>query len=257
MSNEEEFRGASVLITGASGGVGAEAVHYFHGRGANVTAVDVNRKALDRVEMELKPSGVESLFLPTDVTVEAEVQELFERVLASFGKIDVVLNVAGVLGPITPTESYPLDAFEHVLRVNVLGPFLTMKIALPHMKAAQTGAIVNVSSVSGVYGVANEIGYGASKAAVVQMTKNAAKEYGAHGVRVNAIAPGWIDTPMKTQLTEGWTAQGRSLASVDFGPAGRAASTLEIVDALAYLASSRASYINGSLLAVDGGMSTR
>ncbi|MET4638894.1 SDR family oxidoreductase [Mycetocola sp. 2940] len=248
-----EFAGSNVLITGASGGLGAAAARYFSAAGANLALADLRRDGLNATTSELEGPGRTESFT-VDVSDPASVSTLVESALRALGSVDVLLNIAGILGPIATTEEYPADAFEKVLRVNAFGTYLVTKAVLPAMRENGGGAIVNVSSVSAVRGVANEIGYGASKAAVTQITRNVALEYAAHRVRINAVAPGWIDTDMMSELSAARSGTDTRDNVARYGVSGRAAQPSEIVEAMAFLASPRASYINGTILTVDGGM---
>lgn len=249
------IKGRNVLITGAAGGLGAETARIFAKAGARLTLVDLGQSALDRL-VETLPDAAMHVAVATDVSDEAQVTNVVNAMVARGGSVDILLNIAGIIGPIGRIEDYPLEDFQTVLRVNVLGTFVPMKCVLKLMREQKRGAIVNISSISAVRGVKSEIGYGASKAAVSQMTKNAAVENAGSGVRINAVAPGWIATPMMQAVMDGRDSAAEKVAT-DFGPPGRPSRPAEIAEAILFLASDRASYVNGEILVVDGGTSTR
>ncbi len=255
ISAASELHGKNIMITGAAGGLGAETARLFAEVGGRLTLIDLDRSSLERLIATLPNPSLHTA-VTADIANEAAVGDIVNAMINRVGSVDVLLNIAGIIGPIERLEDYPLEAFETVLRTNVIGTFVTMKSVMKVMQAQGKGAIVNVSSISAVRGVKCEIGYGASKSAVSQMTKNAAVENGANGVRVNAVAPGWIATPMMEAVMEGRATTSQVIVT-DYGPQGRPSQPSEIAQAILFLASDRSSYVNGEVLVVDGGMSTR
>ena len=173
-----------------------------------------------------------------------------------YGRIDVLVNTAGIPGPSARTEDYGYATFRKVYEINVFGTYLTMMNALPIMQAQKSGNIVNFGSVSGMFGYPYEIAYGSSKWAVIGMTKNAANENGGNGVRVNSVSPGWCDTNMMHTVWDSYKDVGIADSSdnITLGPMGRPGTPSELADAVLFVASDEARFINGSNILVDGGM---
>ena len=177
-------------------------------------------------------------------------------IVKHFGRIDVLINAAGIPGPSARVEDYSFSDAKKVLSVNLFGTFLMMHTVLPVMQAQKHGAILNFGSVSGVVGYPFESAYGASKAAIIHLTKNAASENGGNGVRINAISPGWVKTNMMATILDSYKNVGFDNAdeNVTLGPMGRPGTPEEIANVAAFLCSEEASYANGSNFLVDGGM---
>ena len=249
------FTDRVILVTGAAGGLGSAIVKKFTDEGAKAAMLDRNDEVLEKAVAKLGLRADQVFCLAADITSEDSVKAAVQKVKEHFGHIDVLANVAGVPGPSARTEDYSFDDVKKVYSVNVFGTFLMMKYTLPVMQAQKKGVILNTASVSGMFGYPYEIGYGSSKFAVIGMTKNAANENGGNGVRVNSVAPGWIKTNMMTTILDSYKDVGESSDSnVTLGPLGRAANPEEIANAFAFLASDEASYVNGTNLLVDGGM---
>ena len=239
--------GRVALITGGARGQGAAEAALFAGEGANVVITDV----LD-AQGEQTAAACRGLFLHHDVTDEGRWQEIVDAVLARYGRLDVLINNAGIFrtGGLATTT---LATFRQVIEINQVGVFLGMKAVAPVMMAQQAGAIVNISSVAGLTGAGGgAIAYAASKWAVRGMTKSAASELGRHGIRVNSIHPGYIDTPM-LQEVPGVDA-GRMDRLVARVPLGRVAEPGEVAKLALFLASDDSSYSSGSEFIIDGGM---
>ena len=255
------FAGKSVLITGGGQGIGRATALAFARQGATVTIGNRNETAGHRVVDEVKALGGEATFVQTDVTDEAAVRHLTHEAQQVTGKIDVAFNNAGVMHPALPTDELVDEDFRTVMDVNVRGVWLGMKYQIPVMLEQGGGAIINTASVLGLTAVPNNAAYVASKHAVLGLTKVAALEYGAKGIRVNAISPALTNTNMAHEgLLKGDGEQAREAArraAMAAHPIGRFAEPEEMASAVLWLASSGSSFYLGQSLTVDGGWSAR
>ena len=241
------------VITGATGGIGACMVKKFYENDYDVVMLDIKEEFLSGLAEREGYERERVSWYEIDVSSEESVKSTIEKIKADKGRIDALVNAAGILGSYNMTADYGFDNFKKIYSINVFGPFLTMMYTLPIMMEQKSGAIVNFASVSGMTGYTYEIGYGSSKWAVIGMTKNVANEYGEYGIRANSVAPGWVNTGMFKKSIEDYAAQfGKS--EVTLGPMGRPAEPQEIANVVYFLCTDEASYINGSNILVDGGM---
>lgn len=249
------FEGKVVLITGAAGGIGREAARLFADQGAKLVLVDVDQKVIEKVASELELDDY--LALSADVSNEEQVKNFVHLTKEKYGKIDVFFNNAGVgvkYGRITDITAEELDK---VLNVNVKGVFYGLKHVLAVMLEQKSGSIVNTSSVNGVNGSPGLAAYSASKHAVIGLTKTVAVECAGSGVRINAICPGPVDTPMIRALAEMKTPDNPEQTREFYEqriPLKRYAQPSEIAELVLFLSSDKASYITGSVYRIDGGM---
>jgi NAD(P)-dependent dehydrogenase (short-subunit alcohol dehydrogenase family) len=228
------FEGKRALVTGAGSGIGAAVAHRLAAEGAEVIVADLSPQA---VADEL---GAQAVVL--DVRDE-------EQVAPAMADLDVLVNVAGI-GSTTNAPETPLDVWENVFAVNARGTFLCCKHAIPGMAARGGGSIVNIASVAGLVGLRNRAAYCASKGAVISLTRALAVDHVADGIRVNAVAPGTVDSPWVRRLVED---VGESLDALRARqPLGRLGTPEEIADAVAYLAAAK--FVTGSVLVIDGGL---
>ena len=241
------------VITGASGGIGTELVRKFRDQGYRVALVDVDLARLEQTAASLELTGEQGVCRQLDISDEEQVARTVAQLRAQLGRIDVLVNAAGIVGRYAPTVDYTFENFRKIYAVNVFGTFLMMHAVLPIMVEQGGGAIVNFGSVSGMRGYTLEVGYGSSKWAVIGMTQTVANEYGGRGIRVNSVSPGWVDTAMMHQTLDNYKDLGEK-GEIHLGPSGRAARPQEIADAVYFLSSPEASHINGANLVVDGGM---
>lgn len=244
------LQGKVAIITGAASGMGESTARVFAREGAKLLLTDVLHKEGEAVAASIVAGGGEAAFLRHDVTQESEWQKVIAAAIARFGKLDIVVNNAGISGGII--DKLDVAAFDRLMLVNARGTFLGMKYAIEHMLKAGGGSIVNISSISGIVGQDFvHMGYNGAKGAIRTMTKSAAVQYGPAGIRVNSVHPG-IMPPMRTSQTSADpTIRARVLEGVPLRRAGRIE---EVAHAVLFLASDEASYITGAELVVDGGL---
>jgi 3-oxoacyl-[acyl-carrier protein] reductase len=244
-----ELKGKRALVTGGSRGIGKEIVLDFLRHGAQVTFVSQNPSPfLAEMEDAARAGGVAVAWKQVDVSREEEANRLVEQVLAETGGLDILVNNAGITrdGLIFRMSG---EDWEKVLRVNLFSAFYLSREVARSMIRQRAGSIINVSSVVGIGGNAGQANYAASKAGLIGLTKSLAKEVASRGVRVNAVAPGYIETDMTARLPE--KAREAMRAQI---PLGRAGEPREVAAAVTFLASDRSSYLTGHVLRVDGGM---
>lgn len=240
------------LITGAAGGIGAGIAERFSQAGAAVVIFDVNAERARQMEEKVRRTG-RALAIRGDVSSEDDVRRAVERTLSEFGALDVLINNAGieVAGPLVEMSS---SAWDRQLGVNLKGAFLCAKHAIPHMRG-RGGAIVNISSVHAFVSYEGNAAYDASKAGMIGLTRALALEHGRDGIRVNAICPGYIDTPMMDEWLGSQPDPEATLRQVlSIHPIGRMGTPGDIAEAALFLASDSASFISGTYLVVDGAM---
>lgn len=247
-----DFREKVVLVTGAGSGIGREAARLFAARGALVYAVGLHDRNLAETQDFIAQAGGTARVVRADVSVESEVAALLARIDEEAGRLDVAFNNAGITGGAHRVEDYPTSDFDNVLRVNLRSVFLGMKHELPLMKRTGSGAICNTASVAALTGPGGMCAYAASKHGVQGLTRVAAMENAAHNVRINALAPGWTETPMVVANS----AQNPAFAKLARSaiPAKRGGEASEVATAAVWLCSAEASYVFGQMLVVDGGM---
>ena len=243
--------GKVALITGAASGIGHAAALTFAAEGARLVLADVDEQAGELTAKEVVDAGGQAVFMGADISRRADVQALVARALSQYGALTAAFNNAGISGPLHPLVGYPDADFERVLSVNLRGTWYCLQEQIPAMIEAGGGSIVNNSSAGGVAASPDIAAYIASKHAIMGLTKSAAIENATKGVRVNAVLPGPIDTPMPAALTAGTPGALDTFKAAI--PAGRMGEPSEVAEAAAWLCSDRASYITGHGLAVDGG----
>lgn len=243
----------TVLVTGGGSGIGREAAILFAQEGGRVVVADVNSEAAESTVAHIEDRGGTASPFTLDVSHEHEVIALVEHAVTTFGGLDVALNNAGISGKIGMLHDLDVEEWERIQGVDVRGVFLCMKHEIGHMLSHGGGTVVNTSSVAGVIGNPGSAGYSAAKHGVVGLTRTAAGEYGADGIRVNAISPGLTRTAMVKGIERENPALIEKLAGSI--PLARLAEPAEIAEAAVWLASSKASFVNGHTLIVDGGYS--
>jgi NAD(P)-dependent dehydrogenase (short-subunit alcohol dehydrogenase family) len=241
--------GKVAIVTGASRGIGAAAAIAFAEAGASVVLAARTADRLSALADEITAKGGKALAVPTDVTDHASMEQLVEKAMASFGRLDAAFNNAGGNQFPKPLADIQVEDFEAGLRVNLYSVFLSMHFEIPAMLAGGGGAIVNMSSTAGLQGAPGMGPYAAAKHGVVGLTKTAALDYGRRNIRVNALAPGPIENE---QMAANLTDERRQLIAARI-PMGRLGRTEEVARAAVWLCTDQASFISGAVLSVDGG----
>lgn len=247
------LEGKTCIVTGASSGIGRAVAVAYAREGANVVASDINREGGEETLVQLRGFNGKAIFVAADVSKPEDCQRLVEQTMKTFDRLDVACNNAGIGGELAPTADYPLEAWQQVIGVNLSGVFHCMKYQIPYL-LKRRGSIVNMSSILGTVAFANAPAYTAAKHGVLGLTKAAALEYGAQGLRVNAVGPAFIHTPMIAGLeSDPATLQG--LTSTH--PMARLGEPKEVAELVLWLSSSRASFCTGAYFPVDGGYLAR
>ena len=245
------LEGKVAIVTGAGSGIGRAAARLFAAEGAKVACADITGAE----EGTAREIGAAAIAVRADVARAADVEAMVARTVGVFGRLDVAFNNAGIEGPQAPTADYDEADFDRVISINLKGVFLGMKYAIPAMLKTGGGSIINTASVAGLVGFPGIVGYCASKGAVVQMSKTAALEYATNGIRVNAICPGVIWTPMVQRFT-GTSEEARGqMAATE--PVGRMGQPEEVAALALFLASDESSFVTGAALPVDDGFVAR
>jgi 3-oxoacyl-[acyl-carrier protein] reductase len=245
---ESALEGKVALITGGARGIGKEIAMLFARNGSNIAICDVNLEEAEKTAQEIRGLGRESLAFKADVTDSSQVQDMVDKILDKFNKIDILINNAGI------TKDNLLlrmseDDWDKVIAVNLKGTFVCTKLVSKVMLKQRFGKMVNLASIIGIIGNAGQANYAASKAGIIGLTKSVAKELASRSICVNAIAPGFIRTDMTSKLPE--EIQKKMLSVI---PLGRFGEAKDVADLALFLSSESSSYITGQVIQVDGGM---
>jgi NAD(P)-dependent dehydrogenase (short-subunit alcohol dehydrogenase family) len=250
------LRDKRAIVTGAGSGIGRASARLFAAHGARVVAVDRDAAAVAATVESIVRAGGTALAVTADVGAESDTTAYVSRALEAFGGLDVVYANAGIGGGLVPMLEQPVELWQEVLRVNLIGPFLAIKHAAPHMIAQRKGSIICTASVAGLRANAGGNPYSASKAGVISLVQTAANALTGTGVRVNAICPGLIETGMTKPLFDRARERGTTDRIGQLNPLQRYGIPDEIAATALFLASDEASYVNGQAIAVDGGLSS-
>ncbi|MBV8834474.1 MAG: SDR family oxidoreductase [Acidobacteriaceae bacterium] len=251
-NNPLDFRGKVALVTGAASGMGLATAQAFAEAGAAVVLADFREDAAKAQAQQLVAAGHKAIAIRCDVSDDAQVAAMVDRTVAEFGRLDAAFNNAGVMARIAPTADSTREEWDRVIGINLRGVWSCMKYELRHMERQGSGAIVNNASVGALTGNPGIGSYIASKHGVVGLTRTAALEYIKHGIRVNAVNPGLIDTQIARDVVSGDEHAYEDIAK--HVPIARAGRPEEIASAVLWLCSRGASYVVGHALTVDGGM---
>lgn len=248
-----------VFITGAAQGIGYEVGERFAENGAKVVLTDVNEEGVKKAADQLAQKGYQTLGLKCDVTSEEEIKKAIDDTIAHFGEFHILINNAG-LQYVSPIEEFPTEKFELLIKIMLTAPFLATKHVFPHMKKQKYGRIINMASINGVIGFAGKAAYNSAKHGVIGLTKVSALEGAADGITVNALCPGYVDTPLvRNQLQDLAKTRNVDLEKVleeviyPLVPQKRLLSVDEIADYAVFLASEKAKGVTGQAVLLDGG----
>lgn len=255
----KNLEGKTAFITGSASGIGLEIARTFAQEGAKVVISDLNAEKSEQVARELTEQGFDAISAPCDVTDEQAFNNSLQLATNTFGRIDILVNNAG-MQYVSPIEDFPTEKFELLIKIMLTAPFIGIKNVFPIMKEQGFGRIINMASINGVIGFAGKAAYNSAKHGVIGLTKVAALEGAAHGVTVNALCPGYVDTPLvRNQLKDLASTRNVSLDRVmeevlfPLIPQKRLLSTAEIADYAVFLASDKARGVTGQAVILDGG----
>jgi NAD(P)-dependent dehydrogenase (short-subunit alcohol dehydrogenase family) len=249
MSNQDSLRNKVAIVTGAGSGIGRACAEFLAERGAAVVVADVDEAGAHETVAAIAREGRRALFVRCDVSNEADGTALVDAATRAYGGLDIAVNNAGIAGALAPVHEMPVSAWQRVVNVNLTGAFLGMRAQIPALLARGGGSIINVSSILGQVGFRGACAYTAAKHGLIGLTQTAALEYAERGIRVNAVGPGFIKTPM---LDKNLDAQ--ALAGIaQLHPMKRLGEANEVAELVAWLASPAASFVTGAYLAIDGG----
>jgi 3-hydroxybutyrate dehydrogenase len=256
---KQSLEGKTAFITGSASGIGLEIAKTFVQEGAKVVISDLNAVKSEEVAAELREQGFEALAAPCDVTDEAAFKNSLELAYQTFGSIDILVNNAG-MQYVSPIEEFPTEKFELLVKIMLTAPFIGIKHVFPLMKKQGFGRVINMASINGVIGFAGKAAYNSAKHGVIGLTKVAALEGAADGITVNALCPGYVDTPLvRNQLGDLAKTRNVSLDRVleeviyPLVPQRRLLSVSEIADYAVFLASDKGRGITGQAVILDGG----
>jgi NAD(P)-dependent dehydrogenase (short-subunit alcohol dehydrogenase family) len=248
------FDGRVALVTGAAAGIGRTTSLYYARDGAQVVVSDINESGGRETVEKIQREGMEAVFIRADVSNPEDVQELVKQTVEKYGRLDIAFNNAGIGGEQNPTADYTLEGWDKMIGINLSGVFYSMKYEIPAMLNTGGGVIVNMASILGRVAFANSPAYVTSKHGVVGLTQNAAVEYGQQGIRVVAVGPGFIRTPMIMEIIEDPAVRDMLVA---MHPIGRLGEPEEVAELVVWLSSEKASFITGAYYPVDGGYLAR
>ncbi len=250
-----EFSGKVALVTGAGSGIGRASAQAFANAGASVIVADVVVEGGEETVQLIKQTGGEATFVRADVSRASEVEALVRQTIETYGRLDYAHNNAGIEGASAGTVDYSEEAWDRVIAINLKGVWLCMKYEIPAMLKQGGGAIVNTASVAGLIGSAGTVAYTASKHGVVGLTRTTALEFAKQGIRVNAVCPGVIRTPMVERVMALDPSVEARLTSVE--PVGRLAAPEEVARAVVWLCSGASSFVTGVPMPIDGGWTAK
>jgi len=236
------------VITGGGSGIGAATARLYAKHGANVVVSDLNERAATEIVSGIQSDGGKAVFIKADVSKASECENLVQQTLKTFGRVDIAFNNAGIGGEQNSVADMSLDGWQKIIDVNLSSVFYCMKYEIAAMMKNNKGAIVNMSSILGQVGFANSAGYVAAKHGVVGLTRTAALEFSSKAIRINAIGPAFINTPLLSALDESM-----KQLLVKMHPIGRLGTAEEVAEMVVWLSSDQASLVTGGYYTIDGG----
>ncbi len=237
------------VITGASSGIGKSISLLFAEHGAEIVVADIDESKGREVVQDIEKAGGNSFFLKCDTSQSKDCEQLIERTLEKYGRLDIAINNAGIAGDSAPIGDYSIEAWDKTIAINLSGVFYGMKHQINAMLKNEGGTIINMASILGKVGFATSSGYVAAKHGIIGLTKNAALEYAKKGIKVNAIGPGFIGTPLvENNLNDEEVEQ-----LIQLHPQGRLGKPEEVAELALWLASEKSSFVNGAYYPIDGG----
>ena len=242
------LQGKTALVTGAASGIGKAVALLYGQHGAKVMVSDVDEVQGQQVAQQLKDAGADARFFKADVGDPVQCQQLVQETVSAFGSLDIACNNAGIGGELNMTADYSLEGWQQIININLNSVFFCLKYELEVMVRQGAGAIINMASILGQVGTSASPGYVTAKHGVVGLTQTAAIEYASQGIRINAVGPGYIDTPLLSQLPPDVRQQ-----LVSLHPIGRLGRAEEVAELVMWLSSDKASFVTGSYYPVDGG----
>jgi NAD(P)-dependent dehydrogenase (short-subunit alcohol dehydrogenase family) len=247
-----DLNGKTSLVTGAASGIGKAVALLFGQHGANVMVSDIDQVQGQQVADQLSAAGTKARFFRADVSDPVQCQQLVQETIDAFGSLDMACNNAGIGGELNMTADYSLDGWQQIINVNLNSVFFCLKYELAVMLKQGSGSIVNMASILGQVGTAGSPGYVTAKHGMVGLTQTAAIEYAPKNIRINAVGPGYIDTPLLSQLPPDVKQQ-----LIGLHPIGRLGKAEEVAELVIWLCSDKASFVTGSYYPVDGGYLAR
>ncbi|GAB3639321.1 SDR family NAD(P)-dependent oxidoreductase [Hymenobacter arcticus] len=249
---DKDLQGKTALVTGGASGIGRAVALLYGQHGAKVMVSDIDEEQGRQVVARLEAAGAEARFYKADVADPAQCHQLVQETVAAFGTLDIACNNAGITGELSLTADYSLEGWQRIINVNLNSVFFCLKYELEVMLKQGSGSIINMSSILGQVGTPTLAGYVTAKHGVIGLTQTAAQEYAAQGIRINAVGPGYIDTP----LLKGFSAETKA-GLVALHPIGRLGLAEEVAELVIWLSSDKASFVTGSYYPVDGGYLAR
>lgn len=246
------------IVTGAGSGIGRAIASLFASEGSRVVVVDVNDDGGKETVSKIRNNGGDAMFIHADVSKAGDCENVVKETVRHYGQLDILINNAGIdLPKAKPSADFTEEEFDRVINVNLKGAWLMSKYAIPEMLRRGKGVIVNIASVAGIRPLPLAMPYSVSKAGLIMLTKSMAVEYGNRGIRVNAVAPGWVSTPMAVRAASAYGATYEDFTKMFLQriPLGRFADPTEIARVVLFLASDDSSYMNGAVVVVDGAIS--